>query len=248
MTSADVRVRRAGIIAAGRGDRLSGVGEVKPLVAVGGRPLIDRVLASMVEAGVAQAVVIINDDAATVRDHVESGSWPIDIRWIVRSTPSSMHSFLIVLEALAAQSDDPVLISTVDTVAAPRAFARFIERSADSDADVILALTRHIDDEKPLLVAVDDDDTRQRAVRVVALGEGVREARLATAGYYVVRPAILAEAATARLDGLTALRLFFQHLLARGYSIDGVVMPDSIDVDRPADIAAAEQFLRATQS
>jgi hypothetical protein len=33
-------------------------------------------------------------------------------------------------------------------------------------------------------------------------------------------------------------------LLARGYRLDGIPSPDSIDVDRPPDVEAAEAFLR----
>src|SRR5207248_2609158 len=59
----DARVRapstpagcRAGIIAAGRGERLRMPGgEPKPLVPIAGRPLIDRVLASLAEVDPAQ--------------------------------------------------------------------------------------------------------------------------------------------------------------------------------------------------
>src|SRR5437016_1553258 len=84
---------RAGVIAAGRGERLqNGAPRLKPLVNVGGSTLIERVLGSLGEAFPSEVVVIVNDDSRAVRDHVASRSWPFNLRWIVETTPSSMHS------------------------------------------------------------------------------------------------------------------------------------------------------------
>ncbi|MGE5246580.1 MAG: nucleotidyltransferase family protein [Betaproteobacteria bacterium] len=235
--TAPVRVCGAGVIAAGSGERLrAGASTLKPLVAVGGRTLVERVLESIAETGARETVVIINEASLAVREHVDARRWPFAIDWIVETTPSSMHSFLRVVERLAAGGHPaPYLISTVDTVAPPGAFAR-LAAEAGADADVTLALTSAVDDEKPLLVEIDGS-------RVTALGDGAR-GPYATCGYYLVRPSVLREANAARRDGLSALRLFLARILARGYRIDGIVSAESIDVDRPADVAAAERFLR----
>jgi NDP-sugar pyrophosphorylase family protein len=231
---------RAGVIAAGRGDRLrKGPAVLKPLVAVGGRPLIAHVLDSIAEAGASEVCVIINEESLAVRDHVAATRWPFAMQWIVESTPSSMHSFLRVLETLAASdATDPVLISTVDTIAPRGAYRRFVADAAGlKDASVALAVTSASDDEKPLLV-------RMEGSAMVALGDAAGPSSCATAGYYFVSPSILAEADAARRDGLGALRAFFGRLLARGYPIAGVRVPPSIDVDRPVDVAAAEVFMK----
>ena len=92
---------RAGVIAAGRGDRLrNGSAVLKPLIRVGGRTLIERVLDSLADAGASEVCVIINEDSLAVRDHVSTTAWPFTLRWIVETTPSSMHSFLRVVETL----------------------------------------------------------------------------------------------------------------------------------------------------
>jgi hypothetical protein len=81
-----------------------------------------------------------------------------------------------------------------------------------------------------------DCDDALQAVR----GSGV----WATAGYYVVRSSVLREADEARHDGVGALRLFFERLLARGYRLQAVPVAGGVDVDRPADVRAAETFLK----
>jgi NDP-sugar pyrophosphorylase family protein len=239
---------KAGIIAAGAGERLrAGHGTLKPLVTIGGETLVDRVLASIGEVAPARVVVIVNERSTAVRDHVSRRLWPFALDWIVETTASSMHSFLRVVESLAAGGDGgPFLVSTVDTVAAPGEYVRFARACAQLDADITLAVTAGWDDEKPLLVEVDGTG------RVVAVGAAIREHEdwraapgqvFATAGYYAVRSSILQEADVARADGLGALRSFLARLVERGYSVCAVPVAPAIDVDRPADVAAAEAFL-----
>jgi NDP-sugar pyrophosphorylase family protein len=248
------------VIAAGRGDRLTHVSHpLKPLVRVGGQTLIERVLLSLAEAGPVEVVIIVNETSLAVKDHVtNSRKWPFAVRWIVETTPSSMHSFLRVLETLAEDGEGgPFLISTVDTIAAPGAFGAFAAASREPDADVILAVTPPIDDEKPLLVRLGPDGTTVEGigetVRLTPGGQADRDdlqdkahrSRIwATAGYYAVRSSVLHEADEARRDGVSALRLIFERLLARGYRLHAVRVAAGIDVDCPADVRAAETFLK----
>jgi NDP-sugar pyrophosphorylase family protein len=234
------RSLRAGVLAAGRGERLrSRASDLKPLARIGDQTLIEHVLESMAAAGAAEVVVIINEDSRAVRDHVARNDWPFALRWIVETTPTSMHSFLRLVETLAADgSDGPFLLSTVDTVTGPKAYADFMERARILNVAITLALTSPGADEKPLLVQTRTDDSR-----IEAFGDG----EYATAGVYAVRPIILREAEAARCDGLAALRNFLQRLLERGYEIAGIPISESIDVDRPEDLAAAEALLRSAQ-
>ena len=236
----DRPTRRAGIIAAGHGVRLRTGGQpLKPLVRVGGVPLIERVLTSLAEASPTEVAIIVNDEATAVRDHVASRRWPFAIRWIVESTPSSMHSFLRIVETLSVEGDEgPFLVSTVDTVAAPGAFARFADASRALHADVVLAVAAPPDDEKPLMVSLAQDAS------VSAIGASAAGAPWSTSGYYSVRASVLREADAARRDGLMALREFLSRLLDRGYRVAAVPVADGVDVDRPDDVRTAERFLK----
>jgi len=235
-----IRPLRAGVFAAGFGTRLGGPDRgPKGLTTVAGRPLVDWVLDDVLRAGAEDIVIIINKESAAIREHVDRRG-TATVRWIVETTPSSMHSFVRVMEELARDGDaGPVLMSTVDTVVPPGTMRSFVDRAAGfPDADVILALTPNLDDDNPFRVRIDG------AGSVVALDEGP----LATAGYSLVRASVLREAEAARRDGLSALRQFFTRLLARGFRFAGVRMPHSVDVDRAADIVAAEQLIRSAIS
>jgi NDP-sugar pyrophosphorylase family protein len=234
---------KAGVLAAGRGERLRGeCNLLKPLVKVGNQTLIEHVLHSMSDAGASEVVVIINEDSLAVREHVAARKWPFRLRWVVETTPTSMHSFLRVVETLASDGDEgPFLLSTVDTVAAAQTLSRFIAGARKNEpAAVTLALTSPGQDEKPLFVRMAPGDSR-----IISIGQAAAPSDYATAGVYAVRASILREADAARRDGVDALRTFLGRLLDRGYHLSGIPIADSIDVDRPADIETAEEFLRS---
>jgi putative hydrolase of the HAD superfamily len=236
----------AGVLAAGHGRRLRTLsGSLKPLVQVGNKTLIEHVLNSMSDAGASEVVVIINEDSLAVRDHVMARKWPFVLRWIVETTPSSMHSFLRLIETLAADgAEGPFLLSTVDTVTSPNAYSKFINKAYQFDhSAVTLALTAPAADEKPLLVRL-----AHQSSEVIAIGPTAAPTPFATAGVYAVRPMILREADSARHDGLDALRAFLGRLLERGYPLAGIPITEAIDVDRPADIETATTLLQSAAS
>ena len=234
---------KAGIFAAGRGERMRRQSNVlKPLVKVGHQTLIDHVLEAMSNAQASEVVVIINEESIAIREHVTARKWPFALRWIVETTPSSMHSFLRLVETLTEDGDEgPFLLSTVDTVAGARTYAQFFREARQlKGADVTLALTSPGDDEKPLLVR-----TLPGTTQITAIGSEAAPSPYATAGLYAVRGSILREAEAARREGVDALRVFLHRLLKRGYHLAGVPIASSIDVDRPDDIEAAEELLRS---
>src|SRR6202011_1566902 len=78
--------------------------------------------------------------------------------------------FRRVLEELAGDGDEgPFLMSTVDTIAAPGAFASFAASSRELDADVALAVAQPGDALKPLLARLTPG-----TFRIEALGDAVR--------------------------------------------------------------------------
>jgi NDP-sugar pyrophosphorylase family protein len=240
---------KAGLIAAGLGERLqaAGLATPKPLVRVAGRALVDHVLDALAEAGIAEVACLFNAEPAT--DAVEAhcrgrGRAPrLEIRR--KTTPSSIESLREVADILSSPHPDPLpggegtLILTVDAVFAPETLRAFVAAAARwPDADAVLAVTDHIDDEKPLHATLDERG------RITALGTGAAASGWITAGFYVFAPRALAAIAAARPGQFAALRAFLAHLVDGGSLVYGVPMGKTLDVDRPEDIAAAEAFVR----
>ena len=151
---------RYAIIAAGEGSRLAqeGVKEPKPLVRVGNERLIDRLLRIFMDNNAEEIVVICNDITSLVSRHLEEirqqgiGGRRVPLRYIVKSTPSSLHSFYELSPYL---QDDKFCLTTVDTIFREEEFSTFIETFKQSETDGYMAVTDFIDDEKPLYISTD---------------------------------------------------------------------------------------------
>jgi NDP-sugar pyrophosphorylase family protein len=220
-----------GVIAAGEGSRLRGLGVPKPLARVAGVPLIEHVLSNFEAAGIASAAVIFNeaeeDCAAFVRQRFPG----LVATVVVKNTHSSLESFR---EILASAPAGRLLVSTVDAFCPREDFVRFVRRAAEAPPGAtVLAVTSFVDDEKPLWVTV----TRRGRVTVVGGSRG----DAVTAGIYVVPEKVRRLHAP---PGLGRLRDFLAWLARSGEPIEAVSIPKVVDVDRVEDLAAAEELAR----
>ncbi len=247
-------MKSAGIIAAGWGERL-GQKIPKALTQIAGKALIDYTLDGFEAAGIERVTCIVNESAKAVPEHVALSGRKLAMDWIIQTTPSSMHSFLIVLERLARHSEPSYFMTTVDSICVPAAYKNFI-RDSDlfKDADVCLGLTTHIDDEKPLRIAMrgevgtglmpDRLSDNPEAFEIIAMTNTGFDSEYITAGFYRASPRILKEKEKALAANFTALRQYLGYLLKYGYRFYGVPLPPVIDVDRPQDVQAAEALLK----
>jgi NDP-sugar pyrophosphorylase family protein len=217
-----------GIIAAGDGRRLRADGFLapKPLVAISGVPLIERMLCNLFAAGVIRTVVVVNEEAQSCVDWVRERFRDAEIEFIVKTTQSSLESFLEVSRRLPAGR---AVISTVDAWCPPEVFVQFVRGALRRPAGAsVLAVTPLVADEKPLWVNVDEDG------RVTNLGGA--PAALVTAGIYM-----LSERARRALPPpLPRLRDFLGWLLREGEPVYAELIPAVVDVDRASDVALAE--------
>jgi NDP-sugar pyrophosphorylase family protein len=227
---------RAGIIAAGHGERLraGGVATPKPLLAIAGRPRIARALDAARLAGATSVACIVNAETDRVRHFLESEDFGLPLTIVQRTTASSAESFLALRPHL---EDAPFLLLTVDAVLAPAALPALVARARELPrAAGVLGVTSFVDDEKPLWAEVEHDG------RIRTLGDATR-ARHVTAGVYFLKPVVYALADAAPAERWSAFRAVLRALLEHGQSLYGWDVGPTVDVDRPEDIAAAERLL-----
>ena len=220
---------RGGVIAAGHGTRLraDGYRVSKPMISVGGRPLIEHALDRFRAIGVRQATVIINEGSDDCRRWLIGNADGLDLDVIVRTTPSSYASFELVAARLTGA---PALITTVDTIMAAEAFQHFVDSAARFPNDaIVLGLTGHVDDDNPLWATLDDDGRIRRL--------GGDHGGYVTAGLYRL-PAYRIAPPPA---GFERLRDYLKWLVDEGWPVYGVVLPMVFDIDRAHDVAAAER-------
>lgn len=230
---------KAGIIAAGHGERLrqAGIATPKPLVRLAGRPLIARAIDAARNAGATSVACIVNAETDEVRRFLERSEFGLPVEIVQRTTASSAESFLALRPLLETA---PFLLLTVDAVIAPAALRGLVARAAARPAAAgVLGVTTFVDDEKPLWAELDADD------RIVSLGEPAR-ARHVTAGVYFLKPVVYSLADACGGSAWSAFRLFLGALLAHGHVLHGYDVGTCIDVDRPEDVSAAERLLGLT--
>jgi NDP-sugar pyrophosphorylase family protein len=230
---------KAGIIAAGHGERLrqAGITTPKPLLTIGGRPLVARAIDAARAAGATSVACIVNAETDRVRRFLEETDFGLPIEVVQRTTANSAESFLALRPLLETA---PFLLLTVDAIIAPAAVRGLVQRAAARPgAAGVLGVTTFVDDEKPLWAELDPDE------RIVTLGEPAR-ARHVTAGVYFLKPVVYSLADACGAGTWSAFRLLLGGLLTHGHLLYGYDVGASVDVDRPEDIAAAERLLGLT--
>ena len=160
------------IIAAGEGSRLAqeGIDVPKPLVKIHGEHLIDRLIRIFTMNEAEEIVVICNDLRPEVSEHLRRlqnagelcGNPLPPLRFVVKTTPSSMHSFY-ELSQLLAENDKPFVLTTVDTIFREDEFRNYIcafKQMLAEGEDGLMGVTAFIDDEKPLYVGCEGTEVR----------------------------------------------------------------------------------------
>lgn len=229
------------IIAAGEGSRLvqEGVALPKPLVVLDGRPMIRRLADIFASYKPESLSIIVNEQMTAVQDYVRqmAAEMPFAVNIVVRSTPSSMHSFYEVSRHLASGK---FILTTVDTIFHQADFVAYAEAfDADDSVDGYFGVTDFIDDEKPLYVDVDPD-----TMLITGFRDGASDAdRYISGGIYGLTPASLGVLRSCVQNGMSRMRNFQRALIDAGMRLRAYPFPKIVDVDHAGDIATARAFL-----
>lgn len=232
-----------GIIAAGEGSRLvqEGVRLPKPLVLIEGRPMIRRLIDIFIRCGAETISVIVNEEMKEVASYLRSiqDSLEVPLQLVVKSTPSSMHSFYELGRLLRDRGR--FILTTVDTIFREDDFKRYVSAFAGSPSgtDGMMAVTSHIDDEKPLYVETDED------MRIEAFRDHPWEgARYVSGGIYGLDTRAIDVLDRCLEQGVSRMRNFQRALVAEGLHLLAFDMGKIIDVDHAGDIEKANLMLR----
>ncbi|EEF74959.1 NDP-sugar synthase [Phocaeicola coprophilus] len=227
------------IISAGEGSRLAqeGVQLPKPLVQLNGMAMIDRLIHIFAKNGAEQVVVIINNEVAQTKEHLallkKVSEVPLEV--IVKTTPSSMHSFY---ELSTYLKDDKFCLTTVDTIFREEEFSRFIETFKASDKDGLMAVTDYIDDEKPLYISTDEE------LNITGFHDArTPDCRYISGGIYCLTPKSIDTLQRCMENGMSRMRNFQRQLVADGLHLGAYPFSKILDVDHASDIEKAEAFL-----
>ena len=238
------------ILAAGEGSRLAqeGIEVPKPLVKINGVPMIDRLVDIFMKADAEKIVVINNSIHPETKKHIESlrkKGLPIEL--IVKTTPSSMHSFY---ELMPSIGKGKFCLTTVDTIFKEDEFLNFIDAFKSSKDDGLMAATDFIDDEKPLYISTDENDyitgfyDSLKQFQQHKMDKNGVVCNLISGGIYCLDDKVFDILDKCVKNGMSRMRNFQRQLIYSGMKLKAYKFSKILDVDHAQDIIKAEEFLK----
>lgn len=231
------------IIAAGEGSRLvqEGVKLPKPLVDLDGRPMIRRLIDIFTNCGAESLSVIVNEQMTEVRQYLKklAPELPYKMNLVVKSTPSSMHSFYEVSRIFPAGSK--FILTTVDTIFREEDFRKYASAfSEDDDVDGYMAVTDFIDDEKPLYIDVNPQNMLITSFR----DSSSEKDKYISGGIYGLTTKAVTVLERCMEEGISRMRNYQRSLIASGLRLRAYPFSKIIDVDHAGDIETAREFIK----
>ncbi len=238
------------IIAAGEGSRLAheGIGTPKPLILINGLPMIDRLVNIFLKQGAEKIVIIVNQIHPQTQQHVQqliNNGLPIQM--IVKTTPSSMHSFYEMHKIIG---NGKFCLTTVDTIFKEQEFSDFIDCFKHSTDDGMMAVTDFIDDEKPLYISYNShgyitgfhDDIAQFELNP-NVNDGNSRCDVISGGIYCLDSRSFPTLKWCMENGVERMRNFQRQLICDNLKLKIFKFSKILDIDHVEDITKAEMFL-----
>lgn len=237
-----------GIMAGGSGSRLveEGVMIAKPLVTVGGYPLIERLIRIFERSCADSISVFLNEDMNEVIKYLhnlkETLSCPLNI--LEGRSPDSFQSFKRLVGFM--DPTDKYVVTTVDTVFKEQKFLEMVNsfENMPVNLDGLLGATLFVDDEKPLYIEVDKADN-------VVCGFSDKKPTgkfYISAGIYALTVKSLPIIEEAAGMGITRLRNFQRMMIDKGLNLRAFDLGVVVDVDHQEDIEKGNRLLETVHT
>jgi choline kinase len=230
------------ILAAGSGSRLAGTGVPKPLMAVGGVPLIAHALLHARDSGCDEAIVVLGYEQARIRAAIEALPPPLDVRFVESADPSAPNGVsLLAAEPLARPQ---FFLQMVDHLFGETTLPKLVEEALSHDED-----GRVLVDRDPRDLDLDDaTKVRQSGSRITAIGKGLTPWDAVDAGCFVLTGAVFDALRSVPESEPRSVSSGMRQLVARGtlgaVDLDGMAW---VDVDTPADLVLAEGLIKGSR-
>ncbi len=235
-------IRRAMILAAGRGTRLAPITDTtpKPLVPVAGRPLLEHILDFLRAGGIDDVVINLHHLGQRIADHFGDGRrHGLRIRYSWEDPILDTGGGIKRAEPLLAGA--PFVVVNGDSLLELR-LQDVVERHLASGALATMVVRPDPEARRYGLIELDDDDRVRRILGVPADASG-RLRGFMFPGLHVFDPGIFSW-----MEGgvpYSVIRVTYLRLLLAGMPIQGFVTDARwITIDTPQALAAADVTLR----
>lgn len=229
------------IIAAGEGSRLvnEGYPAPKPMVKLGEKTLIERLLKIFENNNAEEIHVIINEQITEIEPYIHSLQLNVPVYIYIKTTESSLHSFYEIIRRNPGLNE--VCLTTTDTIFDETDFKNYIHHFIHQPhLDGLMAVTDFVDDESPLYVSFDN----QKNINGFLDASNAAHP-FVSGGIYCLRQKAFEIATSAVENGVNRMRNYQRELLSHGLHIEAFQFKEIIDIDHISDIQKAQAFINA---
>jgi NDP-sugar pyrophosphorylase family protein len=209
----------------------------KWFVKIGGEYLIERIIRIGRSNGIKKIYCIINDNEYGLKKYLSATDYGITITFIAKTAKVPIHRLLLLLPVFMTEG---FCLITPDIIFNEREFADFVSYSMrqDEDVDGVFAVTRYVDDESPICITMNEEDT---ILKFIDSKEGYN---WKVGGIFYFSQKNFKEFKNP--SGVENLKFsdFLRSLLVTGYLFKGYSFSKIIDINCLSDINEANTVLR----
>lgn len=236
-----MNITKALILAAGNGTRLQRESShlPKPLVPVGGIPLLRRVVLNAHQAGINHFVVVVGHLGQMVQDYFAQNTIAgVTFEWVVNDEYEKANG----VSALKARRSlhEPFFLTMADHIFDAQTACRFLQQPLNTD-DIVLGVDRKLDSVFDI-----DDATKVRLSGnwIIDIGKSLAQYDAIDTGLFLCGPALFDALQASLRDGNCSLsdgvRYLAEQRRVRAFDIQDARW---FDVDTPEAIRHAEAYL-----
>lgn len=154
----------------------------KPMLPVGGRPLLESIIRNLAQQGFKKFYVSVNYKRDVIQDHFGDGSaFGVDIDYLIENERLGTAG---ALSLLPRRPDNPLLVMNGDLMT-PLHFAHLLQHHQEHGADATLSVREHITD-------IPFGVVKSSGAKLMGIDEKPRQTVKVNAGIYLLGPRALA--------------------------------------------------------
>jgi len=207
----------------------------KCMMKINGEYLIERIIRIARVNGITKVICIIKSHEPELKNYLLKNNFGIPTKLI---TPDPRNYMYYLFALASAQNKEPFFFANTNSTFLENDFSEFVTYSLlQEDADGVIAVTKNINDEKPLCVAMNDEDI------ILKFSNSKEGYSWVNGGIYYFTPKIFSEAKYAVEAGLSGIEKFLQLLIVRGNILKGFSFSKIVKIENTADIVKAEDLI-----
>jgi len=229
------------LLAAGKGTRMGALTAdiPKPMIVVGGKPILEHVLDRLRAAGITRVLLVVGYYQQQIREHFAHYPMVIEYREQVQINGTARAALL----AREFCDDQPFVLTFGDILCTPEDYQGLIQR-LDEEAVCVMGV-KYADDPHQGAAVYEENGRVARVVEKPAFGTSTTNWN--SAGLYAFRPEIFEELERVPLSprGEYELTSAIVQLIEKGRTVRMYrIAGDWLDVGRPSDLQRAEEIVK----